>query len=147
MQQLNLSRSTSLANGYLSTVHPKTTAFSDTFHATQNRDQQEQQVRPFRAEEYVPHMVDGNNAYNNMDGLLSQDILRKEGASTLFKKDIVTMDFNNNIFTPRHDSRISIDNNDNYNDNDNNDNESDIEGPGSMIQPGPEPPRYEEISS
>ena len=144
MQQLNLSRSTSLANGYLSTIHPKTTTVSDSSNGALIRDQQEQQARPLRTEDYALQMGNEDNAYNNMDGLLSQDIFGRENASTLFKGDIVTMDFNNNIFTPRYNPRNFINNDDNYND-DNNDN--DTEGPGSIIHPGPEPPRYDEISS
>ena len=80
-----------------------------------------------------------------MDGLLSQDIFEQETAATLFKRDIVTMNFNNNIFTPRYSPRTFTNTDYNYNDNDNNDN--DTEGPGPIIHPGPEPPRYDEISS
>ncbi|CAI4829438.1 BAK_1a_G0055200.mRNA.1.CDS.1 [Saccharomyces cerevisiae] len=145
MQQLNLSRSTSLANGYLSTLHPKTTAVSDSSNGAPIRDQQEQQARPLRTEDYALQMGNENNAYSNMDGLLSQDIFEQETAATLFKRDIVTMNFNNNIFTPRYSPRTFTNTDYNYNDNDNNDN--DTEGPGPIIHPGPEPPRYDEISS
>ncbi|CAI4053750.1 Csr2p SKDI_16G2950 [Saccharomyces kudriavzevii IFO 1802] len=146
MQQLNLSRSTSLANGYLSTVHPKAAAVSDMFNTTLIRGQQEQQPRFSKAEDYPQQTANAEDAYNNMDYLLSPNICQQGNASALFKRNTITMDFNNNIFAPQHNPRTFVDNDDDGNDNDN-DNNNDTEGPSSMTHPGPEPPRYDEISS
>lgn len=143
MQQLHLSRSTSLANGYLSKIHSKATTVSETFNSAPFQGQKDQQPHVLRTEDFSPQMTNAENTYNNMDGLLSQDILEQRNVSTLLEGDnTTTMDFNKNIFTPRGNPCTLISNDDDYNDIDN-----DKDGPGPIVHPGTEPPRYDEISS